>query len=189
MPHPFVQLVEALAGVERVPALPLARLEPPPPGETLEIDFAVLLGLEPAPYLVAVLSDLSAADFYRMGQTAEELRVQFLAQGWQEPLCNDVAMLCTMHRAPDHLGSGKALIDLWGLLATKAKFRGLFMWLLERVGRSFPDLVRPELRMEILLLDARIAQIEAAQKGETVEDVAITPTGDSLPLSERSPNA
>lgn len=198
--HPFLLLLADLEGVVSLPALPLARGEANPTGDVLELDFAALLGLEPAPHRMVQLSDLSAADYYRMGIDAQELMTLYKLQGWPEMLCTDVAMLCTMHRAPAVEGSGKALVELWGLVASKPKLRRLFMYLLERVARAFPDTVRPELRMEVLLLDMKheqlLAAAQAAQAGQPAPEppsetsaAEFLKSQSALPPEERLPNA
>lgn len=200
--HPFAMLASDFEAVGRLPSPPLARElhDPAFDGEEISIDFAPLLGMEPAPHRVVVFADLSAATFYRMRQDAEELRMRFMLQGWNEAMCADVAMLCAMHKTPSVDGSGRALVDIWGLVASRAKFRGLFMHVLERIGRAFPETVRPELRLEIIAVDLQVAHLEATRKAmaegadlpepPTQQDIINRINGDSLlPPGQSSPKS
>lgn len=198
MASPFSLLVADLEGVKRLPPLPSARHDHEAAGEledTLEIDLAPLLGLESgssAPHRVLRLENLSAVGLFRLSESNEQLSRSKAIQGWPSMLCYDVSLFAAMHRAPSHEGSGKSLLDLYGLLADRPRLRPLYLYLLERVARAFPDLVRPELRLELyyndMRFDAMMAGAEAPAPMEPAEVVALQEELGVLPSEERSPN-
>lgn len=197
---PFCLLIDDLAGVVRPLALPSARAEHQALGEAvpevLEIDLAPVLGLDPAPHRVLKLRELTASGLFRLTESNQQLWRSKKLAGWPQAMCYDVAMLCTMHEAPTHEGSGKALVDLYGLFDTKPRLRGLFLYLLERVARAWPDLVRPELRLEVIYHDMRLDLIaqgkdpdEIAEALEQTDPDEIAEQEGLMPLEERLPNA
>lgn len=197
---PFSLLIEDFAGVVRPLALPSAKADHDALGEvipeTLEIDLAPLLGLDPAPHRVLKLRELTASGLFRLTESNQQLWRTKKLEGWPQAMCYDVAMLCSMHDAPTHEGSGKALVDLYGLFDKKPRLRGLFLYLLERVARAWPDLVRPEVRLEVLYNDMRLELMaqgkdpdEIAEVLEESVSVEVVEQEGLLPLEERLPNA
>lgn len=161
-------------------------------GDVLEIDLAPILGLEPAPHRVIRLGDLNAVQFFQLSEANEKLWRRQKVMGWPQSLCRDVAMLCTMHQSPSPEESGKAIFDIYGQIAGgKPRLRGLYLYLLERVARAFPDLVRPEVRLEILYNDMRFDAMmrgvdpDAIEEGQYAKDAEALAV---LPDSEQSPN-
>lgn len=197
---PFSLLIEDFAGVVRPLALPSAKSDHAALGEefpeVLEIDLAPLLGLDPAPHRVLRLRELTASGLFRLTESNQQLWRTKKLEGWPQAMCYDVAMLCAMHEAPTHEGSGKALVDLYGLFDKKPRLRGLFLYLLERVARAWPDLVRPEVRLEVLYNDMRLELMaqgkdpdEIAEAVERSDALEIAQQEGLMPLEERLPNA
>lgn len=200
MPSPFELLIADLERIPRLASLPSARKEHEALGEdipeVLQIDLAPLLGLDPAPHRVLHLRELSASGLFRLAESNLQLwRIKKL-EGWPQPFCYDVALLCALHQHPSHEGTGKALVDLYGIFDKRPRLRGLFLYLMERVARTWPDLVRPEVRLEVIYNDMRMDLLalgkdpdEVEQLMESVDLSTISEEEGLLPESERLPNA
>lgn len=198
--HPFAMLLSDLEATKRL-QVASARLDheagltsegETEGGDVLEIDLAPLLGMESAPHRVIRLSNLSAVGLFQLSEAHAKLwRVKKLT-GWPEALCRDVSMLCLMHKAPDWEESGKTRVDLYGTLAESPKLMRLYLYLLERVGRAFPDLVRPELRLEILYNDLRVDALARGEDPEEITEERYQEDAEAmalLPAKDLSPNA
>jgi hypothetical protein len=198
--HPFAMLLSDLEATKRLQITSSARAdykasltpEGEFEGDVLEIDLAPLLGLDPAPHRGLKLSNLSAVGLFQLSEAHAKLwRIKKLA-GWPEALCRDVSLLCLMHKAPDWEESGKSRVDMYGMMAESLSLRRLYLYLLERVGRAFPDLVRPELRMEIMYNDLRYDMIAAGKDPDEITPEQYDQDAEEmgvLPNSEFSPNA
>ncbi len=197
--HPFAMLLSDLEAVKRL-QIGSARADHEailtPEGElesdVLKIDLAPLLGMEPAPHRVITLGDLNAVQFFQLSEANEKLWRRQKVMGWPQSLCRDVAMLCTMHKSPNYEESGKSLFDFYGTLAGGSpRLRGLYLYLLERVARAFPDLVRPEVRLEILYNDMRFDALMRGEEPPSLEEEQYAKGAEALavlPEPEQSPN-
>lgn len=167
--------------------------------DAITIDLAPLLGLESAPHRVVTLGALSAVEFFRMSESSQRLAKRKKIEGWPQPLIHDVALLCTMHQSPTVEGSGLAMGALYEAMASRPALVRLWMYLIERVGRAWPSLVRPEVALEIHYNDLRRMTIEAQlAQGIDAPEAPEPPTGEEyeraseelglLPAEERHPN-
>ena len=208
MPSPFALLMDDLKGARKV-ALRSARedhlalglvgatsaahgLQEGEEPDTICVDLAPLLGLEDAPHRKVTLANLDAVGFFRMSESAGKLAKVKQLEGWPAQLVTDMTLLCAMHRTPSVEGTGLRLLDLYEVIVSRPALRPLWLYLLERVGRAYPNLVRPELALEILYLDQQRQEILAGLEPTTPtpEDVgqAAQEMG-LLPMEGRDPNA
>jgi hypothetical protein len=166
-----------------------------PEGEepgSITIDLAPLLGLEGAPHRLLTLANLDAVAFFRMSESGSKLTKAKQVEGWPAHLITDITLLCAMHQAPSIEGTGLRLLDLYEVIVSRAPLRPLWLYLIERVGRTYPALVRPELALEILYVDQRYEQLLAGLEPTlpTPEEVAdVVQESGLLPMEGRDPNA
>lgn len=191
----FAMLVSDLVAVKKLPPMSgRADHDKDFEGDVLEIDLAPLLGLEPSAHRVLRLGNLNAVQLFQMSEANERLWKKKKADGWPTALCYDLSLLAAMHRSPDHQESGLPLLDLYGALVTRVPLRALYLYLVERVARAFPDIVRPEVQLEVYYSDIRAAQIAAGAdpleiEGPTEQELRKTEEElGILPAQERSPN-
>jgi hypothetical protein len=169
-------------------ALALAEEEP----ESITIDLAPLLELDPAPHRLLVLANLDAVAFFRMSESGGKLTKAKSVAGWPAQMITDITLLCAMHQSPSIEGTGLRLLDLYEVIVSRPALRPLWLYLIERVGRAYPALVRPELALEILYVDQRYEQLLAGLEPTlpTPEEVAdVVQESGLLPMEGRDPNA
>jgi hypothetical protein len=182
----FTALVEDIEKVKHLPPIPSARadhLALYPDGEMigdlLEIDLAPLLGLDPAPHRILKLANLNAVELFRVAESKQRLESKMRLEGWPSMLCHDMAMVSAMHRAPVVDGSAKGLLDLYRLLVLVPEMRNVWLYLLDRIGRAWPSLVRSEITLEIYYAEQRLAlagAIQASAQAEALDADPLSPT-------------
>lgn len=153
--------------------------------DSIEIDLAPFLGLDPAPHRVLTYSALSAVQFFRMTESAQKLARRKQVEGWPQALVHDVALLCALHSSPTVEGSGLAMGALYEPFASRPALIRLWMYLIERAGRAWPSLVRPEIALEIHYNDLRRMAIEAQlAKGAESPEAPDPPEAPEPPTTE-----
>jgi hypothetical protein len=194
----FALLIDDLKAARRVTlfvaredhqALGLPEGEEP---DQVTIDLAPLLGLEPAPHRLLALGNLDAVAFFRMSESGAKLTKVKQVEGWPAHLITDITLLCAMHQQPSPEGTGLRLLDLYEVIVSRPPLRPLWLYLIERVGRAWPHLVRPELALEILYVDQQRDLFAAGLEftPPTPEEVAqVAQESGLLPMEGRDPNA
>lgn len=197
MASAFALLIDDLKAARRVSlssaredhlALGLPEGEEP---ETVAVNLAPLLGLEDAPHRTLTLANLDAVAFFRMAESGVKLTKAKQVEGWPAHLITDMTLLCAMHQSPSIEGTGLRLLDLYQVIVSRPPLRPLWLYLIERVGRAYPHLVRPELALEIFYVDQQRDAFAAGLEfiPPTPEEVAdvVQETG-LLPHEGRDPN-
>lgn len=131
--------------------------------DSFTIDFAKLLGMT-SDNLVVTFKAPNASTVYRITENALALFKQYRPQyGWPESLCRDVAMLSSCHidPMPPH---GHAMAELYLAIIENRYAFGLWSYLIERLSRAWPYVARPEMIVEINIVDHRRQTVEIANR-------------------------